>query len=36
MQFMVIERFRDQDARAIYARLRERERVIPKDAEVVT
>jgi hypothetical protein len=29
MQFMVIERFRNQDARAIYRRLRERGRMMP-------
>jgi hypothetical protein len=29
MRFMVIERFRNQDARAIYRRLRERGRMMP-------
>jgi hypothetical protein len=29
MQFMVIERFRNQDAKAIYRRLRERGRMMP-------
>jgi hypothetical protein len=30
MQFMVIERFRNQDANAIYRRLRERGRMMPE------
>jgi hypothetical protein len=30
MQFMVIERFRNQDAKAIYRRLRERGRMMPE------
>jgi len=29
MQFMVIERFRNQDARAVYRRLQERGRLMP-------
>jgi Protein of unknown function (DUF3303) len=36
MQFMVIERFRDQDARAIYRRLQERGRMIPEGLTFVS
>ena len=36
MQFMVIERFRDQDARAIYRRLRERGRMMPEGLTFVS
>ena len=30
MQFMVIERFRNQDAKSVYARFRERGRLMPE------
>jgi Domain of unknown function (DUF3303) len=36
MQFMVIERFRNQDARAIYRRLRERGRMMPEGLTFVS
>ena len=36
MQFMVIERFRDQDAKAIYRRLRERGRMMPEGLSFVS
>ena len=36
MQFMVIERFRDQDAKAIYRRLRERGRMMPEGLTFVS
>lgn len=36
MQFMVIERFRNQDARAIYRRLRERGRMMPEGLKFVS
>jgi Protein of unknown function (DUF3303) len=36
MQFMVIERFRNQDARAIYRRLRERGRMMPEGLSFVS
>src|SRR5215467_237044 len=36
MQFMVIERFRNQDARAIYRRLRERGRMMPEGLTYVS
>ena len=35
MQFMVIERFRNQDAKAIYRRLAERGRMTPEGLEFV-
>jgi hypothetical protein len=36
MQFMVIERFRNQDAKAIYRRLRERGRMMPEGLTFVS
>jgi len=36
MQFMVIERFRNQDAKAIYARFRERGRMMPEGLTFVS
>ena len=36
MQFMVIERFRNQDAKAIYCRLRERGRMMPEGLTFVS
>ena len=36
MQFMVIERFRNQDARTIYRRLRERGRMMPEGLTYVS
>lgn len=36
MQFMVIERFRNQDARAIYKRLRDRGRMMPEGLAYVS
>ena len=35
MMFMVIEKFRDQDAKAIYARLRDRGRQLPDGLKFV-
>lgn len=36
MQFMVVERFRGQDAKAIYRRLKERGRMMPEGLEFVS
>jgi len=36
MQFMVVERFRNQDAKAIYRRLRERGRMMPEGLTFVS
>ncbi len=36
MQFMVVERFRNQDAKAIYARLNERGRMMPEGLTYVS
>jgi hypothetical protein len=36
MQFMVVEQFRNQDARAIYRRLRERGRMMPEGLRFVS
>jgi Domain of unknown function (DUF3303) len=36
MQFMVIEQFRDQDAKAIYRRLREQGRMMPDGLRYVS
>lgn len=36
MQFMVVERFRDQDAKAIYRRLREKGRMMPDGLRFVS
>jgi hypothetical protein len=36
MQFMVVERFRNQDAKAVYRRLRERGRMMPEGLRFVS
>lgn len=36
MQFMVVERFRNQDAKAIYRRLKERGRMMPEGLRYVS
>jgi len=36
MQFMVIENFRNQDARSVYARFRERGRLMPEGIDFVS
>lgn len=36
MQFMVVERFRDQDAKAVYRRFRERGRMMPEGLTFVS
>jgi hypothetical protein len=36
MQFMVVERFRDQDSKAIYRRLRESGRMMPEGLRFVS
>ena len=36
MQFMVVETFRGQDAKAIYARLRERGRMMPEGLKFIS
>jgi hypothetical protein len=36
MQFMVVERFRDQDAKAVYRRLREKGRMMPEGLRFVS
>ena len=35
MQFMVVETFRNQDAKSIYRRLRDRGRMMPEDLKFV-
>jgi len=35
MLFMVVERFRNQDAKAVYARFRERGRMIPEGLTMI-
>ena len=35
MQFMVIERFRDQDAKSVYRRLRDKGRMMPEGLKFV-